>query len=1223
MKPELSHILERQVLVLDGAMGTMLQQLSFKESDYRGERFSDLPGKLLGCNDILCLTQPEAILKIHKSYLEAGADIISTNSFNANSISMQEYGLSALGGVIKEINCSAAKLARKAVEESPNRAWGGKAIVAGSVGPTNKTASMSPYVDDPAFRDINFDDLYSSYSDQIEGLIQGGVDLLLFETVFDTLNLKAGLNAANDVMNRLGVSLPIMISATISGKSGRTLSGQTLKGFVTSIEDYDNVVSLGLNCSFGPKDIIPYLRELSVSTRHYVSCHPNAGLPNELGEYDETPELFASYIKTILKDGLVNIIGGCCGTTPDHIKEIVKLLPESNRHERSHINPALRVSGLEMLEVSPENNFINIGERCNVAGSRKFLRLIKEKKFEECAEIALAQVEAGAMMIDVNMDDGLLDSKEEMTHFLRYISSEPAISKVPVMIDSSDWGVVEQALKNLQGKSIVNSISLKEGEETFIRKARRIRALGSALIVMAFDENGQADSYQRKIDICERAYRLLTEKCGFSPNDIIFDVNILAVATGLENDRRYAADFIEAVAWIKKNLPGTLTSGGISNLSFSFRGKNRLRDSMHVVFLYHAISAGLDMAIMNPAVSLSYNDVPVHLRELIEDVIFDRNADASEKLSEYASSEIDTNIPGTDPLNRDLSIPVAERLILSLMRGESGYLKEDILEAILQYNNPVEIIEGPLMEGMKIVGKLFGEGKMFLPQVVKTARTMKQAVGYLQPYLKSSETENSQYAGKALFATVKGDVHDIGKNICSIVLQCNNIEVIDLGVMVSSETIISTIKKESPDIVCLSGLIIPSLAEMTNVVKAMQAEGFSIPVIVGGATTTKLHTALKIAPCYNGIVAHASDASQNTVIALHLLDSDKRIKFGEKLKVEYQILIDKHSAKENRIISIDEARKRSLGNNRKRFSQAKPLCGLNRLFKYDVKLSDIKPYINWKLFFHAWRLSGNFIDRLSFDETSKCFCDVNSLTNADGKKFDEARSLYEDALNVLSKIDNYFDGKAMVEFFNASSRQDNILLADKELPLLRQQSENSEFLSLADFISNHDNEEDYIALFAVTSGKNLTKEIKARKDGGDEYGSLLLQSLSDRLAEATAEWLHHKVRAELWGYEKDDKMTIDEIMRGEYVGIRPAIGYPSLPDQLLTQEINKIMPLDEIGIKITENGAMIPSSSVSGFMIAHPDSHYFMIGEIGEDQLKDYSLRRGLPEERIREILRM
>lgn len=1196
------EILNERVLVLDGAMGTIIQKYDLREEDFRGERFAIHDSNLLGCNDILCIARPEIIKEIHKEYLNSGADIICTDTFNANAISLADYNLHRIPGLVREINRAGAELALQAAEESNLRWWGGRALVAGSVGPTNKSATMSPDVADPANRNVTYDELYDAYHEQIAGLIEGGVDLILFETVFDTLNLKAGLDAAHHIMEEIGELIPIMISATVSDKSGRTLSGQTLQAFATSVEGYPNVISLGLNCSFGPKDIIPAVRDLSKSTSHYISTHPNAGLPDALGQYDLTPDKFIIEIAPLIKDHQVNIVGGCCGTTPDHISALRKAIDEAEPYTPHSLENALRISGLERIEVRPENNFLVVGERCNVAGSRKFLRLIKEKNYDEALSIAIKQVEDGAMVLDINMDDPLLDAAAELTHFLRLYASEPEVAKVPVMVDSSDWNVVESALKNLQGKSIVNSISLKEGEDVFIRKGRRIRELGAAVIVMAFDEKGQADTYERKIEVCERAYKLLTQQCGYSGDDIIFDVNVMAIATGLEEHLRYGIDFIDAVRWVKENLPGARTSGGISNLSFAFRGRNALREAMHTVFLYHAISSGLDMAIMNPASALTYDEIDSKLRSLIEDVIFARRPEASDELAEFAAKEIAAKGSSQTDAERDVSVPVEQRLKDAIISGKSEHLAED-LDEISETMKAVDIVEGPLMDGMKCVGELFGEGKMFLPQVVKTARIMKMAVDHLKPLLLAdSSKSDGKKAGKVLLATVKGDVHDIGKNIVSIVLACNNFEIIDLGVMVPAEEIVRVAVEEKPDIICLSGLITPSLAEMALTARALKDAGIGVPILVGGATTSALHTALKLAPVYDGPVVHMKDASQNPIVSATLLNSSERPAYLDSLKEEQKNLRDAYEAKNSSAVSLEEARKRRNEQLPDKHVPVAPACGEGELIVRPITIEEIRPLINWKMFLHAWGVHG-----------SGCAC------GCDGSG--EDTRLLEDAKKYLDELfeSGLYDGFGLVRILKAKSEGDDLILHEVRIPTLRQQTAGSGFKCLADYVNSY---EDYVGIFVAGAGRYIDSERKRLEKEGDSYKALLIQSLSDRLAEATSEYLHYLTRTEYWGYSPDEPMDIERIMRGEYQGIRPAMGYPMLPDQLLNREIFSLLePESGKRVEITEYGAMSPAATVSGLYVSHPNARYFMIGKIGDDQLEDYADRRGMSSERIAEIL--
>lgn len=910
----MQQLINERILVLDGAMGTMIQQYNLSEADFRGERFKDLPGLLKGNNDMLCLTQPDVIEEIHRKYLEAGADIIETNTFNATAVSMADYHMQAY---CREINLAAARLARKIADEYTARTPEKPRFVAGSVGPTNKTCSMSPDVNNPAFRALTFDELSEAYREQMEALLEGGVDAILIETIFDTLNAKAAVLAAETAMQNLGRKVPLMLSVTVSDVAGRTLSGQTLDAFLASVQHAD-IFSIGLNCSFGARQLKPFLEQLARRAPYYISAYPNAGLPNSLGQYDQTPEEMAAEVKEYIDEGLVNIIGGCCGTTEAYIAKYQELIKDAKPHVPAPKPDYLWLSGLELLEVTPEINFVNVGERCNVAGSRKFLRLINEKKYDEALSIARKQVEDGALVIDVNMDDGLLDAAEEMTTFLNLVASEPDIARVPVMIDSSKWEVILAGLKCVQGKCIVNSISLKEGEEAFVEHARTVKQYGAAVIVMAFDEKGQADTFERKIEVCERAYRILTEKVGFRPQDIIFDPNVLAVATGIEEHNNYAVDFIKATGWIRRHLPGAHVSGGVSNLSFSFRGNNYIREAMHAVFLYHAIQQGMDMGIVNPGTSVLYTDIPSDILERIEDVVLNRRPDAAERLIETAeklkagkenSGEQQT---ASSHLAWREGTTVEERLQYALVKGLGDYLDEDLHEALAKYPDAVSIIEGPLMSGMNHVGDLFGSGKMFLPQVVKTARTMKKAVAILQPYIEAEKKEGARSAGKVLLATVKGDVHDIGKNIVSVVMACNNYEIIDLGVMVPAEKIVETAIREKVDIIGLSGLITPSLEEMVHVVSELERAGLDIPVMIGGATTSKLHTALKIAPVYHAPVVYMKDASLNAPVAARLMNLDLRSTFAEELESEYRELREKNKTKQVKTVSLEEAQKNKL-----------------------------------------------------------------------------------------------------------------------------------------------------------------------------------------------------------------------------------------------------------------------------------------------------------------------
>lgn len=1223
-KERFLRLLNERILILDGGMGTMIQGFKLNEQDYRGERFADFPGQLKGNNDLLCITRPDVIQSIHRQYLDAGADIFATNTFNANAISMADYAMEAY---VREINLAAGRLSREVADtymmEHPDRTI----FVAGSIGPTNKTASMSPDVSDPAYRAVTYKDLYTAYKEQIEGLIDGGVDIILFETTFDTLNVKAGLEAAEVVLREKGKDLPIMLSLTLSAQGGRTFSGQTLLAFLASVQ-HANIVTVGLNCSFGAADMKPYLQELAKNAPYYISAYPNAGLPNSFGTYDETPEKMAAHVKPFVEEGLVNIIGGCCGTTPAHIAKYPELIKGARPHIPAPKPECLWLSGLELLEVKPENNFVNVGERCNVAGSRKFLRLIKEGNYEEALTIARKQVEDGAQVIDINMDDGMLDAVKEMTTFLNLIASEPDIARVPIMIDSSKWEVIEEGLMCVQGKSIVNSISLKEGEEVFLKHAARIKQLGAATVVMAFDEQGQADTYERKIEICGRAYHLLTEKVGFNPQDIIFDPNVLAIATGIEEHNGYGLAFIRTVEWIKRNLAGAKVSGGVSNLSFSFRGNNHVREAMHSVFLYHAIGKGMDLGIVNPSTSVLYEDIDPAFRSLLEDVILDRRPEAAEELITYAQNlhiQASGETAEKHEVWRELSL--TERLEHALIKGIGDHLEEDIQEALRTYPHAVDIIDGPLMSGMNKVGTLFGEGKMFLPQVVKTARTMKKAVAILQPAIEAEKkASDSAKAGKVLFATVKGDVHDIGKNIVSIVLSCNNYDVIDLGVMVPADVIVKKAIEEKPDLVCLSGLITPSLEEMAHVADEMQKAGLTIPIMVGGATTSKLHTAVKIAPHYDYPVIHVLDASQNPLIAAKLLNPETRDAYIAELEQEQEALRASMGQKKEILVPISEARNHPVVVDWNEYIPVVPFQKGVQVIPH-IPLEEIIPYIHWTFFFSAWKLAGRFSEITQIHGCDACRASwLAGFPEKDRAKAEEAIRLYKDAVKLLDRLVamkvEYC--KAIYGFFPANSDGDNIRMGDVTIPLLRQQAKRDEniYKCLADYvIPVSEGRVDYVGAFVVTAGVGADRLKEDFEKEGDSYNSMLLQTLTDRLAEALAEYLHEKVRKEYWGYAKDESLSIPDLYKVKYQGIRPAIGYPSLPDQLLNFTLDELLDMSQIGVTLTENGAMYPTATVSGIYIAHPASQYFMIGSIDEEQMNDYAIRRNLTEEQVRKLL--
>ena len=1218
------RLLRERILVLDGGLGTMIQRFKLTEQDYRGERFSDFPGQLKGNNDLLNITRPDVLKEIHTQYMESGADIVTTNTFNANVISMADYGTQAYVG---EINRAGARLVREAANTYTART--GRPIwVAGSIGPTNKTASMSPDVSDPAYRAVTYADLYAAYKEQIAALVEGGVDIILFETTFDTLNVKAGLEAAEVVLQEHQADLPIMLSLTLSVQGGRTFSGQTLAAFLASVQ-HTHIVSVGLNCSFGAADMKPYLAELARLAPCFISAYPNAGLPNTFGDYDETPETMLEHVRPFVEEGLVNVLGGCCGTTPAHIAKFPDLVRGKRPHQPAKQPDCLWLSGLELLEVKSENNFVNVGERCNVAGSRKFLRLIKEGSYEEALTIARKQVEDGAQILDINMDDGMLDAVKEMTHFLNLIAAEPDIARVPVMIDSSKWEVIEQGLMCVQGKSIVNSISLKEGEELFLRHAARIKQLGAATVVMAFDEQGQADTFERKIAICKRAYDLLTQKVGFNPQDIIFDPNILAIATGMEEHNGYGLAFIQAVEWIKQHLPGAKVSGGVSNLSFSFRGNNQVREAMHAVFLYHAIAKGMDMGIVNPSTSVLYEEIEPTFRTLLEDVILYRRPEAAEELIAYAQ-QLHTQASGEQMEKHHEAWregTLNERLEYALIKGIGDYLEADLQEALTQYAHAVEIIDGPLMSGMNKVGNLFGAGKMFLPQVVKTARTMKKAVAILQPAIEAEKkAAGSAKAGKVLFATVKGDVHDIGKNIVSIVLACNNYEVIDLGVMVPAEVIVQKAIEEKPDLVCLSGLITPSLEEMAHVAEEMQKAGLTIPLMVGGATTSKLHTAVKIAPHYDFPVIHVLDASQNPLIAAKLLNPATHDAYVAELTQEQEALRASMAQKKEELVSLTEARQHPVAIDWKNYTPVVPhQMGVHELPV--VPVEELIPYIHWTFFFSAWKLAGRYAEITQIHGCDSCRAMwLAGFPENERAKAAEAMQLYKDATRLLDRLvaEKMACCKAIYGFFPAYSEGDTIHIGDHLLPTLRQQVKRPEaiYKSLADYVMPAaEQRTDYLGAFVVTAGIGLESWMEQYQAEGDNYNAMLLQTLSDRLAEALAEYLHERVRKEFWGYAPNEQLSIADLYKVKYQGIRPAIGYPSLPDQRLNETLDELLDMQRIGVRLTENGAMYPTASVSGLYFAHPAAQYFMIGTIDEEQLRNYAARRGLTEEEARKLL--
>lgn len=1196
---DIRKILAERILIIDGAMGTMIQQHKLSEADYRGKRFSDWKSDLKGNNDLLVLTQPEIIKNIHIEYLKAGADIIETNTFNAQKISLADYKMESLA---YEINLEAAKIAKQAVKESGKLAW-----VAGALGPTNKTLSLSPDVNNPGFRAVTFDEVVDAYAEQIRGLIDGGVDLLLVETIFDTLNAKAAMFAIQNIFEEKNRELPVMISGTITDASGRTLSGQTVEAFLNSVS-HMNLLSVGLNCALGAKEMRPYLEELSEKAPFFISAYPNAGLPNQFGEYDETPETMCHQIDDFLNSGFINIVGGCCGTTPDHIRHIAEHARKNQPRKIPKVEPYLRLSGLEALTYRPDSNFMNVGERTNVTGSRKFAKLILEGKYDEALSVAREQVEGGAQVIDICMDEGMLDAIDAMTKFCNLIASEPDISKVPIMLDSSKFYAIEAGLKCVQGKGIVNSISMKEGEKEFIRQAKTVKKYGAAVIVMAFDEQGQADSYERRIQICERAYKILTEQVKFNPQDIIFDPNIFPVATGMEEHRKNALDYFRATKWIKENLPNAKVSGGVSNVSFSFRGNDLVREAIHSAFLYHAIKEGMDMGIVNPTQLQIYDEIPKELLVLVEDVLLDRNEDATEKLVTYAET-IKGKGKQKDAKDEEWRKGnVQERLTHSLVKGITDYIEIDTEEARKNSAKALDVIEGPLMNGMGVVGDLFGSGKMFLPQVVKSARVMKKAVAHLTPYIEAEKAKGEK-KGKVVLATVKGDVHDIGKNIVGVVLACNNYEIIDLGVMVPCDKILEVAKKEKADIIGLSGLITPSLDEMVHVAKEMERQGFDIPLLIGGATTSKVHTAVKIEPNYKFPVVHVNDASRSVPVVGNLVSKAMQKDFVKNVREEYDRIREqnKKSGSQNIYLSLVQARENKFSLNGSAVSVKPSFIG-NRAFK-KYPLDEIARFIDWTPFFHSWEMKGTY---------PKIFDDKERGT--------EAKKLFDDAQAMLKKIidGQWLQANAVIGFYPAKPNGDDIILSETNLPAgkagaktvfhtIRQQTKKSsgqKNIALSDFLKP---ENDYIGAFAVTTGIGIEKKIKEFEKNHDDYSSIMLKALADRLAEAFAELMHAKVRKELWGYAKNENLSHEEIVAEKYQGIRPAPGYPAQPDHTEKKTLFNLLEVEKnTGITLTESMAMFPTAAVCGLYFYHPESHYFGVGKIQKDQVEDYANRKGI-----------
>ena len=1203
----LRGLLSQRIVILDGAMGTMIQQHKLEESDYRGERFADWESDLKGNNDLLGITKPDVIQSIHRKYFEAGADIIETNTFNSTSIALADYGMESLA---YELSLANAKLAKSAAEgvmiNNPKR----QCFVAGALGPTNRTASISPDVNNPAFRAVTYDQLVESYFEQAKGLVDGGVDVLLVETVFDSLNSRAALFALETLFDSLGKRLPVMLSFTITDQSGRTLSGQTVEGYWNSVSNID-LLSVGINCALGPKEMRPYIEELSKISPINVSSYPNAGLPNPLlpTGFPETPETLAPQLLEWAQNGWLNIVGGCCGTTPEHIRVISEAVKNCDPREVAKPEPWLRLSGMEALTVRPDSNFVNVGERTNVTGSPRFAKLIKNEKFEDALVVARQQVENGAQIIDVNMDEGMLDSEAAMVQFLNLIASEPDISRVPIMIDSSKWSVIEAGLKCIQGKGVVNSISLKEGEEQFLEHARLIRRYGAAVVVMAFDEKGQADNTERRVEICTRSYNLLTKKVGFPPEDIIFDPNILTVATGMEEHNNYAVSFIESTRIIKSTLPHAKVSGGVSNISFSFRGNNAVREAMHSAFLYHAIGAGLDMGIVNAGMLEVYEEIPPDLLERVEDVLLNRNPNATERLVEFAETvkQQDKSEKITDAWRSD---PLEERLSHALVKGIVDYIEEDAEEARKKYGRPIHVIEGPLMNGMNIVGDLFGEGKMFLPQVVKSARVMKKAVAYLQPFMEEEKVgEKASSQGKILMATVKGDVHDIGKNIVGVVLGCNNYEIVDLGVMVPCEKILSTAKEENVDIIGLSGLITPSLDEMEHVAKEMQRQGFDLPLLIGGATTSREHTAVKIAPGYEHSTVHVVDASKAVGVASQLLSEENKKPFIQENKKTQEEFRQKHLSKRTGkpLLDIIEARKRATKIEWQLEDIPKPdFTGIR--VESNFSLDTLVDYIDWSPFFHAWELRGRY---------PKIFDD-----QVIGEK---SKELFDDAQGLLSRIlnENLFTAKCVYGIFPANRVGDDIeIYVDdsrekclSKFHFLRQQNDksNGENRSLADYVASKESGfSDHIGAFAVTTGHGVEEFAKSFEAVNDDYNSIMVKALGDRFAEAFAEYLHKEVRR-LWGFGADESLSSEELIGEKYRGIRPAAGYPACPDHTEKQLLWELLDVENhTGIRLTESCAMWPASSVSGLYFSHPKSKYFAVGKIGEDQVIDYAARKNM-----------
>jgi 5-methyltetrahydrofolate--homocysteine methyltransferase len=1204
----LKQELESRILVLDGAMGTMIQSYKLEEADYRGDRFADFHTEVKGNNDLLAVSQPKILQDIHEAYLDAGTDILETNTFNSTQISQADYDMQAFA---YELNVESAKVARAAADKYTAQNPDKPRFVAGVLGPTSRTASISPDVNDPAKRNVTFDELVENYVEATKGLIEGGSDLILIETIFDTLNAKAAVYAVQEVFEELGYELPIMISGTITDASGRTLSGQTAEAFYNSLA-HAKPMSIGFNCALGGDELRPYVEELANKANCLVSAHPNAGLPNEFGEYDETPEETGNIVAEFAKSGLVNIVGGCCGTSPAHIKSIADKVSGLKPRVIPDIPKACRLSGLEPFNITEDSLFVNVGERTNVTGSARFKRLIKEELYDEALEVARQQVEAGAQVIDINMDEGMLDSKEAMVHFLNLIASEPDIAKVPIMIDSSKWDIIEEGLKCVQGKCVVNSISLKEGEEQFIEHAKKCMRYGAAVVVMAFDEVGQADTEARKNEICKRSYDVLVEKVGFNPEDIIFDPNIFAVATGIEEHNNYAVDFINACDYITKNLPHAKISGGVSNVSFSFRGNNPVREAIHAVFLYHAIQKGLSMGIVNAGQLEVYAEIPNELRERVEDVILNRREDGTDRLLEIADQY---KGDGVKQQVEDLSWreqPVEKRIEHALVKGLTTYIIEDTEEARQNAERPIHVIEGPLMDGMNVVGDLFGEGKMFLPQVVKSARVMKQAVAHLIPFIEEEKGDKAEAKGKIIMATVKGDVHDIGKNIVGVVLQCNNYEVVDLGVMVPCETILKAAKEHNADIIGLSGLITPSLDEMVHVAKEMERQGFDIPLLIGGATTSKAHTAVKIEQNYTkNLACYVADASRSVGVATALLSDDLRDDFVNSTREEYVKVRERNAKRKPKQadLTYEQAIANATPTDWDNYTPPAPSFTGTKVFD-DFPLEALVETIDWTPFFISWDLAGKYPKILNDEVVGEA-----------------ATNLYNDAQKMLKHIvDNkLIKARAVVGFWNANQvNADDIEVYGEDGELLdtlhhiRQQSKRPEGKanqSLADYVApKSTGKTDYIGGFVTTAGIGAEELAKSYEDQNDDYNAIMVKALADRLAESFAEYMHRHVRQELWGYAPDEEMNNEDLIKERYQGIRPAPGYPACPDHTEKGTLFKLLVAEaKTGVSLTEHYAMYPAASVSGWYFSHPDSRYFGTGKIAKDQVESLSKRKGMP----------